>query len=117
MSLEITGKLEKFLDVEKGTSKAGKEWSKQSFLVRTTEEYNNLYCFEVFGDEKVENLTKYQKVNDEVKVTFNVGCNEWKGKYFTSLSAWRIEKVDSTDNATFETTTDIHEEDNSDLPF
>ena len=117
MSLEITGKLEKFLDVEKGTSKAGKEWSKQSFLVRTTEEYNNLYCFEVFGDEKVENLTKYQKVNDEVKVVFNVGCNEWNGKYFTSLSAWRIEKADSTENATFETTTDIHEEDNSDLPF
>jgi len=95
MSLEITGKLEKFLEVEKGTSKAGKEWSKQSFLVRTTEEYNNLYCFDVFGDEKVENLTKYQKEGDEVKVVFNVGCNEWKGKYFTSLSSWRIEKAEA----------------------
>jgi len=58
MSLEITGKIEKFLEVQKGTSKAGKEWEKQSFIVKTEEEYNNLYCFEVFGDEKVANLTK-----------------------------------------------------------
>jgi len=113
MSLEITGKLEKFLDVQKGTSKEGKEWSKQSFLVRTTDEYNNLYCFEVFGDEKVENLTKYQKENDEVKVVFNVGTNEWKGKYFTSLSAWRIEKVGVTQDEG----TPIVEDDDSGLPF
>ena len=93
MSLEITGTLEKFLPVQKGTSKAGKEWQKQSFIVKTKEEYNNLYCFEVFGDEKVENLIKYQKEGDQVKVTFNVNTNEWQDKFFTSLSAWRIEKV------------------------
>lgn len=95
MSLEVQGKLEKFLPVQKGTKKDGGEWQKQLFLVRTTEEYNNLYCFEVFGDEKVENLTKYQKEGDDVKVIFNVSTNEWKEKYFTSLSAWRIEKVGS----------------------
>ena len=47
------------------------------------------------GDEKVENLTKYQKVGDTVKVNFNVSTNEWQGKYFTSLQAWRIEKAES----------------------
>ena len=98
MSLEITGKIEKFLDVQKGTSKAGKEWEKQSFIVKTEEEYNNLYCFEVFGNEKVANLTKYQKVGDIVKVTFNVSTNEWKDKYFTSLAAWRIEKASEVVN-------------------
>jgi len=92
-NFEITGKLEKFLPVQEGTSKAGKEWKKQSFTVATEDEYNNLYCFEVFGEEKVENLTKYQKEGDQVKVTFNVSTNEWQGKYFCSLSAWRIEKV------------------------
>ena len=118
MSLEITGKLEKFLDVESGTSKAGKEWKKQSFLVRTEEEYNNLYCFEVFGEEKVDNLTKYQKENDTVKVVFNVGCNEWKGKYFTSLSAWRIEKAEGAVNGvpTVDQPT-VNNDDSQDLPF
>ena len=48
----------------------------------------------MFGDEKVENLNKYNKEGDTVTVEFNVNTNEWKGKYFTSLSAWRIDKAD-----------------------
>ena len=114
MSLEITGKLEKFLTVEKGTSQAGKEWQKQQFIVTTEEEYNNTYCFEVFGDEKVENLTKFQKAGDQVKVIFNVNTNEWKGKYYTSLSAWRIEKEESDQSVSQPSQTEQVEDD---LPF
>jgi hypothetical protein len=93
--LKVTGKIEKFLDVESGISKAGKDWQKQSYLLRTTDEYFNLYCLDVFGAEKVEQLTKFNKVGDDVCVSFNVGCNEWNDKYFTSLNSWRIEKLDS----------------------
>jgi len=117
--LKITGKIEKFLDVESGTSKAGKDWKKQSYIVKTEDEYNNLYCFDVFGEEKVENLTKYQKVGDNVNVTFNVGCNEWKGKYFTSLQSWRIEKAESSEmpDTNFATTTKVNDNEPDDLPF
>jgi hypothetical protein len=79
---------------QSGTSKAGKEWTKLSFLLETTEEYNNLYCFDVFGDEKVENFNKYNKVGQEVDVEFNVKTNEWNDKYFTSLDAWKIFKAE-----------------------
>ena len=92
--MEVTGKITKVLDVQTGTSKDGKEWKKQSFLVETTEQYNNLYCIDIFGAEKVDNFAKYQKVGNNVKVTFNVNTNEWNGKYFTSLQSWRIDKVD-----------------------
>ena len=88
---KVTGKLEKFLDVESGTSAKG-EWQKQGFIVKTKDEYNNLYCFNVFGQEKVEKLTKYNKVGDEVTVSFNVNCREYQEKYYTDLGAWRIEK-------------------------
>ena len=117
MSLEITGKIGKFLDVQKGTSKAGKEWEKQSFIVKTEEDYNNLYCFEVFGNEKVANLTKYQKVGDIVKVTFNVSTNEWKDKYFTSLAAWRIEKAGGVINDVPTGEQPKSEDSDNDLPF
>ena len=122
MSLEITGKIEKILDVQKFPKKTNpsENWVTQDYLVRTTDEYNNLYCLNVFGEENVEKLTKYNKVGDNVKVQFNVNCREQKGKYYTSLSSWRIEKVESESldaNPNFETTTDIHEEDNDDLPF
>jgi len=120
MSLEITGKIEKFLDVEKGTSKDGKEWQKQSYLVETTEQYNNLCCLEVFGTEQVEKLTKYNKVGDNVKVQFNVKTNEWKGKYYTSLQSWRIEKVENLEipKPHFEEVgEDLNEKEPDDLPF
>lgn len=98
MSLEITGKLKKFLEPQTGEKKDGSgNWVKQSFLVETDTQYNNLYCFEVFGNEKVENLTKYQKENDIVKVEFNVNTNEHNGSYYTTLSAWKITKQGSSE--------------------
>ena len=124
MALEVTGKITKILDLQTGTTQSGSEWKKQSFILETTETYNNVYCFELFGEEKVENFLKFNKVGNEVKVDFNVNTNEWKGKYFTTLSAWKVfkatnemqEAVNKIDTA-FETVTDIKEGDNSDLPF
>jgi hypothetical protein len=86
----------KVLDIQSGTSKSGKEWQKLTFVGETVEEYNNVYAFEIFGAEKVENFNKFNKVGDLVSVEFNVSCNEWKGKYFTSLAAWRVEKGSGT---------------------
>ena len=88
---KVTGVIEKFLPIESGTSKNG-EWKKQSFVVNTGEPYNYLYCFNIFGAEKVENLTKYNKAGDTVTVKFNISCREYDGKYYTDLSAWRIDK-------------------------
>lgn len=91
MNLEIKGNIIKILDVETGEKKDGSgNWEKQNFLVDTGEKYNNIYCFEIFGDQKVDNFKKYNKVGQEVTVEFNVNTSEWKGKYFTTLSAWKI---------------------------
>lgn len=91
MSLLVKGKISKVLEVESGVSKTTqKEWSKMQFVVETKEKYNNLYCFELFGQDKIDNFNKFNKVGQDVEVTFNVSTNEWKGKYFTSLQAWKI---------------------------
>ncbi len=96
MELKVQGKIVNILDKITGQKKDGSgEWVKQSFVIDNGEQYNNLSCFEVFGDEKVDNLNKYNKVGQEVTVSFNISCNEWKGKYYTTLSAWRIEKVET----------------------
>ena len=91
--MEIQGKIIKILDVEKGKKHDGGEWQKINFLVETDEQYNNLYCFEIFGVEKVANFQKYNNVGATVKVSFNVKTNEWQGRYFTSLQAWRVESI------------------------
>ena len=80
-------------EIQKGTSKAGKEWEKMTFVGTTTEDYNNTFAFEIFGAEKIGNFTKYSKVGSVIDVDFNIKCNEWKGKYFTSLDYWKSFKA------------------------
>lgn len=116
MSLEIKGKITKVLPLESGQTKAGAEWQKQSFIVDSGSQYNNLYCFEVFGNEKVENFNKYNKVGNDVTVEFNVNCNEYNGKYYTTLSAWKISKAEASATQPFETVTELNVVED-DLPF
>lgn len=104
--MEVTGKITKILELQTGTTAAGTEWKKQCFILETTEQYNNLYCFEIFGAEKVDNFLKYNKVENVVKVDFNVNTKEWQGKYFTSLSAWKVFKAEA-----------VEEKPEADLPF
>jgi len=120
--LTVVGSIKKILAVESGVAKAsGKDWQKQNFIVSNNDGYEGkeqIFCFEVFGEEKVGNLTKFQKEGDAVKVSFNISTNEWKDKYFTSLSAWRIEKLvtaPSTPQAPIEPIKQDNEPD--DLPF
>lgn len=109
--MNVKGKITNILDTKTGTSKAGKEWKKTSFLLETDEEYNNLYCFEIFGEEKVDKFLQWNGKGDTVTVDFNVSTSEWKGSYYTTLSAW---KVFRDDNASVQTE-EMAEE--GDLPF
>lgn len=111
MALEVVGKIKEVLDKKSGESKSGKSWVKQEFLVKTDEQYNNLYCFEVFGEDKVNSLSNLS-VGDTVQVSFNVSTNEYNGRYYTSLSAWRLS---SNNSAEVQDTVTVSDDD--DLPF
>ena len=110
--MKVTGKIENILETQTGTSKAGKEWKKTSFVVKTDDEYNNLYCFDVFGEEKVDKFLQYNSKGDVVDVEFNVKTNEWQGKYFTSLDAWKVFKADNSKQKE-----EVAVEEEGDLPF
>ena len=112
--MKVTGTIIKITDVQEGTSGQGKEWKKVNFLLETTEEYNNLYFFEVFGAEKVDKFIQYNKIGALVDVDFNVKTNEYQGKYYTSLTAWKTFKADG--NASVAQSAD-NEEVTDDLPF
>jgi len=118
--LKVSGKIVKILEKVTGTKKDGSgEWVKQSFVIDNGEQYNNLASFELFGDEKVEKLN-YNKVGDNVEVSFNISCNEWQGKYYTTLQAWKVFKATGEAQApetAFEPISDLKEEDHDILPF
>lgn len=92
MDLEIKGTLTKIGEIVEGLNKDNQPWQKLTYTVTTDQTYNNLYAFEVFSQEKVEQFRKYNVVGNKVKVQFNVSTNEWKGKYFTTLQSWRCTK-------------------------
>ena len=93
MSLSVKGKLSRKLSVESGTSKAGKEWKKQSFIVDTGAQFNPEICFQLFGEDKIEMLNHHNE-GDQVQVSFNVSSKEFNGRYFHNIDAWRIEKIE-----------------------
>ena len=86
--LIIKGTIKEKLTIETGTSKAGKDWSKQNFVLDTGSQYNPEVCFGLFGD-KVDLLNNFQE-GQEVNVKFNVSSREFNGKYYHNLDCYHI---------------------------
>ncbi len=89
MELKIKGRIIKILSIESGTSKAGKEWKKQGFVIDTGAQYNPEVCFSLFGDDKIAMLRNFGE-GQEVEVAFNISSREFNGKYYHNIDAWKI---------------------------
>ena len=111
MSNQLTGTIK--LIGEAQTFDSG--FTKVEFVITTLDEkYPQDVKFEIMQD-KVADFLKYNKVGASVDVDFNVRGNEYKGKYYVNLSAWKVFKSDANKPAT-----DIGvpaEEITEDLPF
>jgi len=88
MSLQITGKVKSILDKETGVSKAGREWSKQVFVVSFKDgSYDKDVAFSTMKPEIIEAISEDQTVT----VHFNVSSREYNGKWYTDAGAWKVE--------------------------
>ena len=86
--MEVTGKLVKILDLEEGTSKAGKSWQKQSVVIDTGGEFNNLTAVSAFGD-KVDKLNRLE-LGMDVTILCNVYSREYQGKYYHNIDGYHF---------------------------
>ena len=116
MSLSVKGKLSWKLSVDTGTSKAGKEWKKLSFLIDTGAQYNPEICFQLFGEDKNEMLNHHNE-GDQVEVSFNLSSREYNGRYFHNIDAWRIESLSAEGNMEEPPVFDTPATEEDDLPF
>ena len=111
--MEVKGKLVDFLNIESGTSKTGKEWQKQTVIIDTGGEFNNLVAISAFGEDKINNLNKLE-IGMEVKILCNVYSREYNGRYFHNIDGYHfanVQKSEANLNVHFEGTTP------DDLPF
>lgn len=84
MELSVSGTIKEVFPVE--TFDSG--FSKREFVVTTEEQYPQDVKFELFKD-KTSLIDKFAK-GQKVSVSFNVRGNEYNGRYFVNLQAWKI---------------------------
>jgi len=112
--MEVKGTVTLIAAAETGTSKAGKEWTKQVIVVNTGAEYNPEIAIQAFGDDKIKDLNKLA-VGDSVLIKCNVSSREYNGRYFHNIDGYWFTKNTKEDTKEL----DVHFEGTTldDLPF
>lgn len=89
--MELTGKIIQVFDEIGGTSSAGRAWRKREYLLETQEQFPKKIIFDFFGDR----IDQYPlQVGQVIKLSFDINCREYNGRWFTNISGWHVEHVE-----------------------
>lgn len=90
--MEIIGKIITVLEARGGISKtSGNSWKIQEYVLETTEQYPRRMCFNVFGEDKINQFNI--QVGDNLKVSFDINAREYQGRWYNDIRAWAVERV------------------------
>lgn len=90
--MEIQGKIIEVQPVVSGTSeRTGREWSRQTAVLETQEQYPRQIAFDVNSRERIEHFSLH--VGDEVRVDIDLSSRKYNDRWFTSVSAWGCTKL------------------------
>ena len=91
--MELAGRVIAVLEPKGGTSRNGNEWKVQEYVIETHDQYPRRMCFDVFGDDKIKQFNI--QVGEELNVFFDIDAREWQGRWFNSIRAWKVERVNA----------------------
>lgn len=102
-NLKLYGQVVEILPQQVGTSKSGKQWFSQQFVVEevSNSDYSNRVCFTLMNKNlNAENMQNVFVGND-VTVSFNASSREWTDRdgnrrFSCDLQAWKVETGDTT---------------------
>ena len=100
MELKLNGKIKLISDLQSWDS----GFTKREFVVTTNEQYPQDVKLEFIKDKT--SLLDGLGEGDEVEVSFNVRGNEYNGKYYVNLQAWKIAKSSESSSTDQEKTQD-----------
>lgn len=91
--MEIEGKIIVVAEPRSGISpRTGSAWKAQEFVIETHEQYPRKCCFDVFGEDRLSAF-KIQ-LGEELRVSFDINAREYNGRWYNSLRAWKVERID-----------------------
>tara|TARA_B100000900_G_scaffold168337_1_gene143008 strand:+ start:177 stop:521 length:345 start_codon:yes stop_codon:yes gene_type:complete len=89
MELKINGKIKVVMEQQSWDS----GFTKREFVITTSEQYPQDVKLECIKDKT--SLLNGLSEGDEVEVSFNIRGNEYNGKYYVNLQAWKLNKIGS----------------------
>ena len=91
--MEISGKIIVATEPRTGTSaRTGSKWVAQDFVIETHEQYPKKLCFDVFGADRIAQFNIQS--GEELLVSFDLDAHEYNGRWFNSVRAWNVQRVD-----------------------
>ena len=96
MNLELKNvAITNILTPKTGVTKDGKEWKSIDFVVSQDTEnngktYTKKCVINIFGAEKVDKFLTEFAVGDAVDVMANIDAQEYQGKFYNKIQAWKV---------------------------
>ena len=91
--MEIEGKIIAVLPKQEGTSaRTGNHWASQEYVLETHDQYPRKCCFRIFGEDRINAMNI--QAGEELRVSFDIDAREYNGRYFNTLTAWRVDRID-----------------------
>lgn len=107
--MELQGKVIAALEPRSGVSARG-EWTAQDFVIETHEAYPKRVVFSVFGMERLQRFDI--RTGQEVLVAFDIDAHEYQGRWFNSIRAYDVRRVDrgAVDEGTTQVTSVLNDD-------
>lgn len=89
--MELQGKIIAVMPEKSGVSARG-EWKAQDYVVETHDAYPKKMVFSVFGADRISRFNI--QAGQEVTVSFDIDAHEYQGRWFNSVRAWNVQRID-----------------------
>lgn len=88
MDLQISGKVSQILEEQSGEGKNG-PWKKRDFILEVPGKYPRKVCITQWG-EQIDQSNVQE--GEELTAYIDIQSREYKGRWYTDVKAWKIEK-------------------------
>lgn len=90
--MQITGIVIRALEMRSGvSSRTGNQWASRDYVLEIPGQYTRRMVFTVFGEDRIREFALRQ--GETVTVSFEIDANEYQGKWYNKVQAWKVDRV------------------------
>ena len=87
--MELTGKIIAVQEAKSGTSsKTGKPWMMQEYVIEVPGQYPRHCAFTVFGEDRIKQMNIQN--GEDLTVQFDIDAREYNGKWYNDFRAYNV---------------------------